>query len=129
MKLLKQTDLIIQAMLFITGILASIIPANPLPFVYFYFFMGGWQLLSLAVHALHPKNLFFRKERSRYAKNVLGLFIIGILSAVLSVGGAPILLVYLFALLLISPVLATWYFTICFREIQLMNKKELIHLK
>ena len=126
MKLLKQADLVIQAILFTTGIITFLLFSDSFSFIYFYFFLGGWQLLSLGVH---PKNLFFRKERLQYAKTILGLIIIGSLSLVLSLLGFPIILIYLFALLLVSPGFAIWYFMICFREIQLMNKKELIHLK
>ena len=129
MKLLKQADLVIQAILFTTGIITFLLFSDSFSFIYFYFFLGGWQLLSLGVHALHPKNLFFRKERLQYAKTILGLIIIGSLSLVLSLLGFPIILIYLFALLLVSPGFVIWYFMICFREIQLMNKKELIHLK
>jgi hypothetical protein len=129
MKLLKRTDLVIQFILFTIGFLGFTLFSNAFPFIYFYFFLGGWQLLSLGVHALQSKNLFFRKERLQYAKSVLGLVIIGIFSGVLAIWAAAPLLLYLFALLVISPGLAIWYFTICFREIQLMNNKELIHLK
>jgi hypothetical protein len=64
-----------------------------------------------------------------YGKTILWLIGLGIFSWILVYMEAPIILFYLFGLLIVSPCLAIWYFTICFREVQLMNKKALVHLK
>jgi hypothetical protein len=133
MRILKIIDLGCQALLLACFILYTCFFSKNGSFIYAYFIVGGWQILSFAIHAMIPNNLFFRKDRRSYGKTVLWLFIIGMLLFVgFTLGIIPpagLTLVYPVALLIISPILAIMYFSICFGEIKLLYRKALIHLK
>jgi len=122
MKLLKWTDVIVQALLIVFGITAACLYKGDALF-WGYFAVGGWQLCSFFVHATVSKNYFFRNDRNSYGRTLLWVFFIGLFSLV------GFLLFYLFALLIVSPFLAIWYLSICIREVALLNQKAFIHLK
>jgi hypothetical protein len=129
MRFFKLADLAGQGILIVGGVIYAIQHTNNGQFLSPYYVVGSWQLISFVFHASSEKNLFFRKERMAYGKTILWLIGIGIISWILILVPVPLILFYLFGLLIISPCLAIWYFTICFREVQLMNKKALVHLK
>jgi hypothetical protein len=129
MRLLKLSDLVIQGILLSGGLIYAFQYGDEGRFLGAYYSLGSWQLLSFVIHATSQKNLFFRKERMAYGKTILWLLVIGAFGLLLLFLETPIILFYLFALLVVSPCLGIWYFTICFREVQLMNKKALGHFK
>ena len=133
MRVFKITDLASQALLIAGSIFYACFFSKNGSFIYANFIVVGWQVLSFAIHTMIPNNLFFRKDRRSYGKTVLWLFIIGILLFVgFTLGLIPpagLILIYLLALLIISPILAIMYFCICFDEIKLLHRKALIHLK
>jgi hypothetical protein len=87
--------------------------------------MGGWQLLSFSTHLFLNKSWINWKERNQYGQTVLWILVFGILSYIL----LPLLLYFLMGLLIVSPVLAIWYFVISIGEWKRIKQRELIHLK
>jgi len=124
MKTLKKIDLWIQGILIGGGVLYAGIAGRG-SYLHPYYAVGAWQLMSFVSHLCIDKNLFFRKERNEYGLTNLWLLVIGCVSLVFT----PLLIFFLLGLLVVSPVLAAWYFSICLRELWMMNRKELIHIK
>ncbi len=94
-----------------------------------YFAVGAWQLASFGIHLIIKNNLFFRKERKHYGITNLWIFGLGLATYFTIYLATPIFILFLFAMLIVGPVMALWYASICFREIKLMTNKELVHLK
>ncbi|RYY60905.1 MAG: hypothetical protein EOO05_08310 [Chitinophagaceae bacterium] len=121
MKLFKQIDVLIQVVLLIL-LGCSVSAIHEADLVPFYFILGAWQVTSLLIHAGLGRYFYTAKGRNAYAKTVLGIGLAGIVSI-------PFFLAYLFTMLVLGPVLACWYISICWKEIVLLQKKAFIHLK
>jgi phosphatidylglycerophosphate synthase len=130
MKTIKMADLVIQSLLFICTVsFAVITKGDNESFFYPYFAVGGWQLLSLIANLLISSGSLKHYERINYGKVILLLLLIGIAFLLLALLKSPYILYYLVGLLIVSPFLALWYFSIGYRELKLIYKKEFIHLK
>lgn len=130
MKTLKQTDLWVQAVLISGGFVYVLLATGGQgPVFHVFFAIGAWQLPGYGLHYCSVNNLFFRHERRQYGLTILCLLATGIICFGLSRPGLPLFLFFRFGMLMIVPLLAGWYFSICLRELRLMNQKELIHLK
>lgn len=125
----KLFDLSVQCLSFGTGLFLLFFD-TPEPYLFYtYFFVGAWQLLSLLFHWIDNKGLQFLSERQSYAKTVLWFIIAGVICTLLLLIEVPAIFLYLFASLLLTPLLAIWYMSICYREIIHLRKRDLIHLK
>lgn len=91
-------------------------------FVFGYFALGGWQLLSTLVHGLNSGAFFRSPMRRSYEKALLWIFIIGIVTA-------PVFLFYLMAMLVAGPIMAIYYMIVCTDEITLLRKREMVHIR
>lgn len=125
----KLFDLSVQLLLFIAGLFMLFFDTRKLYSFYTYFFVGTWQLVSLLIHWIDNTGLQFFSERRFYTKTVLWFIIAGAICALLLLLKIPAIFLYLFASLLITPLLAIWYMSICYREIIHLKKRGLIHLK
>ncbi len=131
MKFMKQTDLLTQATLLLTSlVLLCFEQERQNAFVLFYFILGGWQLLSFIIQLFFSgESWYHKKYRNRYGKTVAWT-LAGILgTTLLSITQLPFLMYYLIAMLFVTPVYALGYLMICYRELQTIQRKELIHLK
>lgn len=129
MKLFKLTDIVTQAGILVGSLVCIMIPQNSYNLFNLYFIMGGWQVLSLLAHSLLGESWLALKDRRSYGKTILWTGIIGILCYLSLSIGLPLIMFYLFALLIVSPMFAIWYFTIGVKEWRSIKNKELIHLK
>jgi hypothetical protein len=126
MKMMKLTDLAAQLLIPLGSLVCISFPDDSeFRFIYLYFLTGGWQILSLITHLFLNKSWINRKERNQYGLTVLWVLVIGFLSYIF----LPLFMYFLFGLLLVSPVLAIWYFVIGIGEWKRIKQRELIHLK
>lgn len=124
--MMKLTDLAAQLLIPLGGLVCISFPDDrEFRFIYLYFLTGGWQILSFIIHLFLNKSWINRKERNQYGQTVLWVLVIGFLSYIF----LPLLMYFLFGLLLVSPVLAIWYFVIGIGEWKRIKQRELIHLK
>ena len=134
MKIFRITDLVAQLVLIIAGIIYSIVEliGEPHFFIYFYFIVGGWQLVSFAFHYFFCTPTIFYRARMFYVKTCMVVIGIAILLCALCFVTSEmllLLLIYGFVMLWISPILAFYYCYICWKEYNLITNRELIHLK
>jgi hypothetical protein len=129
MKLLKLADLLIQLIISTGCIVWGIIKNDLQILLYLYFILGGWQLLSFLAHYVTGANWANRVERKRYARTILWIAIVGAICYLLLLAEFPLIVFYLIAMLIVSPVLACWYFVIGLTECRTIRHRELIHLK
>lgn len=131
MKYFKLTDLLTQATLMMTTlVLLCFDQVWENAFVLFYYILGGWQFLSFTVHQFAiGESWYHRKYRLLYGRTI-GLTFAGcIVSLLLGFFQVPFLFYYLWAALFITPLYALGYLIISYRELQTIQRKELIHLK
>ena len=131
MKLLKLADLVIQIALFIGGVIyCLLVTVNYESFLYPYFVLGSWQVLSFLINMTVGTKSMYHGQRNSYGIVLLWALGIGMLTVILSLlFKVPFFLLYLFALLIVSPFWALWYISICYHEYRLAAHRELIHLK
>ena len=129
MKTLKKTDLWLQAL--ITFILLSIaIIENDFGYIfYLYFILGGLQVLSFLAHLFISAFWVNRNARTSYGQTLLWLVIIGLILYILLFAEIPLLIFFLLGMLVVSPAMAIWYFTIELQELKTIRHHELVHLK
>lgn len=128
-KILKLTDLIIQALITLICFLLAIISNTKEPLFWWYFILGGWQLASFIIHFLLTPGWKSIKQRKQYGTTLAGLITAGLICYLLMLLELPIIIFYLFALLVIGPVMAVWYYIICVNEWINIRHREFIHLK
>lgn len=129
MKLFKLIDLGGQILTVVAGLLYVFFKKEEASFIYLYFITGGWQLSSYLIHLFFESSWLSSKDRKCYGKIVLWLLITGLLLYLLISIVYGLVFLYLFALLIITPVLAIWYFIVGINEWNYIKRKELIHLK
>ncbi|MBI3137303.1 MAG: hypothetical protein HYZ15_01825 [Sphingobacteriales bacterium] len=128
MKFFKLTDLLTQAALFLAGLtLFCFDGERAVAVTIFYGILTTWQLLSFILHLFFSRESWYHKKyRTLYAETGLALL-------VLLAGGVflfPFASLYFITLLFAAtPLYITWYMVIVTRELQLIRRKELIHLK
>ena len=128
-KKIKIADLGIQVLLFLTGLAVFLFTNEEQLYFYFYYLLGSWQILSLIIHYIDNRGLQFFQKRRLFGQTIVWVIITGAVSLLLLILKSPVIIFYLFGLLLFSPFLAIWYMSICYREILQLRKRELIHLK
>lgn len=132
MKTYKQIDFWGSVVLIIGFAIASLIRLDS-TFIAGYFIVGAWQLISIVVH--EKKHWFNSKwsDRRFYHKMILTILICVLISLAIcavTTFGYALLLIILFPLLIVSPVFAVYYTTICYHELFVaIPKRELAHLK
>jgi hypothetical protein len=129
MKLYKQIDFIIQILLFVCGVIISFDPRWL--FIYSYFIVGGWQLLSVIVHLILNEKFYPASGRRNYYFSLLIIFSLGIIffAAVQLNFHNGILIIIPFLALFVTPLMGFWYINICHTEIKTLEYKSLVHLK
>lgn|SRR5450432_2349249 len=117
MKSFKIADCFIQCLLLAIGVgyyLSDVLHRDFISNNYFfipYIFTGGWQLLSVSVHALNPQ---YNKKILR--RIYLVLLLMCITAAVVTYFFGDALLWFFFILLFFSPAMAIYYCIVCFIE-------------
>lgn len=134
MKTYHRIDIATQAILILAGIISGItgIYRQGDSFIYFYFIVGLWQISSTIVHIFFTTHTTLHHHRRFYLKLVLITLILGLIFGILfslEPSSAFFLLLYFYGLLWLSPLMAFYYLYICWKEYDLIKKRELIHLK
>ena len=131
MKLFKYTDLLLQLIASVISALLLAILGKGEYLFHLYFFTGGLQVTSFLIHLFIRENWVDRRSRKSYGKTVLLLAGAGLVVYLLfrMDTGAELFFGYAILMLFFSPVLAIWYFTICYSELRSMKHKALVHLK
>ena len=114
MKQFKKTDLYISILLIIASIIYSLIVFN-FDFIYTYFIVGGWQVISMVVHQVNKWHTEKGTKRFIYHRIVIVTGLVSLLSYFTRDFFIYVLLFLLFA----SPLMAIYYTWICYREISL----------
>lgn len=127
-------DIIIQFLLIIAWVIYFIFWFGNLGtfFFNFYFFVGGWQIVSLVIHNLFYKTTIFYRERSLYSKFVFYTILIASLLSFAGFVFSPLfslLLVLGLLLLIFSPLIAISYLSICWKEYRIFTKRQFMQLK
>ena len=109
----------------ITGFLTYAIICPDSMFIVGYFIVGGWQLISMAVHAAKgwctPKG----SKRNIYHKIVCSLVFLALIGMAIP----PLLYALLYGLLFAAPFMAIYYTLICYREVYVKMKRPLAQLR
>ncbi len=125
MKTFKMLDLIIQLITIVFGLFACLINFDNL--LYAYPIVGGWQLFSCLIHGTMG-GYYPYSGRRKYLWTLLGVLLLGIFSQIaFRFKDATIL--YLGFLLIFSPLMALYYWFVCYKEVKLYQQKEWIQLK
>jgi hypothetical protein len=92
-------------------------------FIYWYFIVGGWQVISMLVHAV--SGWFTRKKSRRYYHWTVAIIIVmGILAFIM-----PYLLFIYYIMLFAAPVMAICYTFMCYQEVKELKKNHALALK
>ncbi len=114
MKKFKQVDLLINIIL-ISGFLIVSLIKQDMTFMTGYFVVGGWQVISMIVHAW---NHWFTHKGARYYYH----WITFISLITMPVGS-------FWLLLFVAPVMAVYYTWICYNEVYVKMQRPLAQLK
>jgi hypothetical protein len=117
MDFFKRFDFLVQMMLFVVWLGVALAAQGLL--LYLYCITGGWQIVSILVHAFADKYFYKDSSRTRHAWTAL---VTGVCA--LPPLGAVTLVIF-FGLLIITPVFATWYSIICYSEIETARQQGL----
>jgi CHASE2 domain-containing sensor protein len=101
-------------------------------FMYGYFVVGGWQIVSMFTHSVHKCFTENKGRRNHYHKLVLLLAIVTALLialAQLAEGFFIPALAMLYVLLFASPILAIFYTYMCYEETYIKMKRPMELLK
>lgn len=131
MKKFKIVDFWISVVLIIGFVLLGFITMNE-KFMYGYFVVGGWQIVSMVTHSVHKCFTENKGRRTYYHKLVLLLAIVTALLialAQLAEGFFIPALAMLYVLLFASPILAIFYAYMCYEETYIKMKRPMELLK
>jgi hypothetical protein len=128
-KPLKIADGLVQVLLTLYFVIISFVRNDPGEMMYWYYILGGWQILSYIVHEFNGASWRNKKERNNYGICLRWILITGLLLYLLVQLEVPLIIFYLFAMLFVGPVMAVWYFLIGYREYVQILHREFIHLK
>lgn len=123
MRTFKMADLLCSIVL-ITGFTFISIIRMDQTFLYGYLVVGGWQVVSMVIHAF--KNWFNEKGSTRkiYHWVVTIIIALGITAPLIQ----PFFFIF-YIMLFFSPVLAVFYTLLCLHEVKRMNRRPLALLK
>ena len=94
-------------------------------FITGYFVVGGWQVISMVVHAAFGWFTTPYTRRYVYQFFVLGIILMALLGLVVEF----LLILLAFPMLFIAPFLALYYPWICYTELNKLTKRPLSYLK
>ncbi len=119
MKKFKIIDILVQGLLVILFTIAALIKQDS-TFIWGYFFMGGWQAISMLFHYLNKWNHGKGNRRYYYTRvSLICLLMMG-MSFLL-----PPLFVFWYLMLFASPFMALYYLAICYHEVFYPAKRPL----
>ena len=119
MKRIKEIEVYSNIVLY--SILLLLVLLQKIFFVYTYFIIGGWQVLGMFIHIV---NGWFMQKKGARKKYQWAILIIGLLFLP-ALAAPPLLMILLYIMLLISPLLAICYISICMNEVkELKSRKE-----
>jgi hypothetical protein len=124
MIILKKIDAFTQIFILIGSLLLTFLLDNSW-WIFGYFILGAWQIISVLVSHFFASSLPGVFHRGYYAKTLIVLAGLGLLMFAIP----DYALFYFYALLFMGPVLAVWYIIISWLELQLWQRRSLIHLK
>ena len=124
MKKFKQIDVWVSMSLILAFAIVSIIRFD-LTFITGYFVVGGWQLISMLVHAINGWFCESGTARLRYHWTIT----ITIMLILLGLAIYPLLFFILLALLFIAPFMAIGYTRICYHEVYVKMQRPMAVLK
>ena len=119
MKNFKTIDFIIQVFLIISFIIKSTLNIDQ-TFIYGYFIVGGWQVISMIVHQI---NKWYTNQGSRrfYYHRITAATLFIIPSGFI----IPNFFIVWVPLLFVAPIMAIYYLAICYREVFYPAKRPL----
>mgnify|MGYP003434189854 CR=1 FL=1 len=124
MKKFKIIDTWISITLIITFFIVSLIKLD-YTFLIGYCVIGGWQMISMLIHAI--KGWFTHAKASRYHYHVtVTVFAAGSLLGILL---PPVLWIVLVVLLFAAPFMAVYYTWLCYDEVYVKMQRPLAILK
>jgi hypothetical protein len=129
MKTFKQIDLAISIALMTGFFIAALIKQDG-TFIMGYCVTGGWQIISMIVHA--ADGTFAGKGTARYNYHWVVAGIISIALCSWAIQLQPLLMVLFIlgaVLIFIAPFMAIYYSWLCWTELLTLRKREFIHLK
>jgi hypothetical protein len=94
-------------------------------FLYGYFTVGGWQIISMVIHFINKWFCSKGTVRYNYHRAVFVLILISLVGLVFK----PLLFLVLFLLVFAAPVMAVYYTFICHEEIYVKMQRPLALLK
>ena len=124
MKKIKQIDCLISIALIIVFLILSLIN-HDLTLMVGYFVVGGWQVISMIVHAINK--WFTEKDSRRYVYHWVVFWLI--LVALAGLAANTILAILAFPMLLAAPLMAIYYTWICYDEVYVKMKRPLSLIK
>ncbi|HEX2627816.1 MAG TPA: hypothetical protein VHM26_02350 [Chitinophagaceae bacterium] len=117
MKTFKLIDSLISAVLIILAFSIALTGGN---IYYCYFMVGGWQVVSMIIHEIYKWFVPEGSARSLYHRIVVWMIVVFILWAFIGYAISETvgyyILVYLYLLLVFTPVMAIFYTALCFIE-------------
>lgn len=124
MKKIKQTDLAISIALIVVFLVMSLINQD-ITFIWGYFVVGGWQVISMIVHAIC--GWFTGKGGRRYIYHCVVFCII--LAGLIGLMANVILAILAYPMLFAAPFMAVYYTWICFDEVHVKMQRPITLLK
>lgn len=131
MLLFKKIDVYGQILLIPAAFIWGCLNTHDLDFIYGYFIVGGWQVISMIIHQIVFQHMPTLKDRTRYQRLIVILLIIAVICFIeyISKIGGAFTFIYLFFLLFGSPVIAIWYMLMSYKELKIWTDRDAIHLK
>ena len=124
MKKFKKIDCYISILLIAGFTVMSFVNMDS-TFIIGYFVVGGWQVLSILIHAVLGWFTTPYTRRYVYQFIVLGIVILALSGLVFEF----LLVLLAFPLLFVAPFLAMYYTWICYYELNTIMKRPLAYLK
>ena len=123
METFKRYDLLISIFL-ITGCTIYSLVKGDFTFIFCYFIVGGWQIISMLVHS--TKGWFTRKSSKRYYYHwtVAVIIALGLSAFVIS-----FLLIIYYVMLFMAPLMAVFYTLMCYDEVKELKQRHSLALK
>jgi len=123
MERFKKTDLIVSIALIIVCTIVSLLK-NDETFIYCYFIVGGWQSISMVVHAVN--GWFTRKKSTRviYHWSVVLILLIAACTFII-----PVFFFIFYIMLFAAPVMAICYTIMCYQEVKEIKERHSLALK
>ncbi len=123
--LLKEVDITLQVLLILTAIIYGFLEQRAFYFLFGYFVVGGWQLISYFIHLFLRQKFVPSRERRWYGQFVAILLTIAICCLLVSVLGDRLhdfTLLYFAILLGVTPFFAIKYLAISIVEVRLLKQ-------